>query len=83
MGFDKNEIIGVAKRIGTYETSCGPELCDTLGPAHPATSSTLTQVLQEEAKLDVAALVANALRKAHDVVLELDAAPALAAAKCE
>ena len=39
LGLDKNDIIRFAKEWGSYETSVGPELCDILGPAHPATSS--------------------------------------------
>lgn len=56
LALDKNEIVDVAKSIGTYETSEGPELCDTLGPDHPETAASLGDVLGEEDKLDVEAL---------------------------
>ncbi len=61
IGFDKQEIIDLAKRIGTYEISEGPEICDLLGPAHPSTQARLALVEEEEAKLDVPALVAGIL----------------------
>ncbi len=53
LGFDKQEIMDLAKKIGTYETSCGPEHCDALGPAHPATRAREDDILREEAKLDI------------------------------
>ena len=75
MGLDKQEIVDYAKRIATYETSRGPELCDLLGPKHPATHSSAGDILLEEAKLDVEALVINALSKAKTEVLVPFAAP--------
>ncbi|MBI4214963.1 hypothetical protein HY546_03125 [archaeon] len=52
IGFNKEEIIRLAKEIGTYETSCGPEFCDMFGPKEPATQARLHIVLEEEAKLN-------------------------------
>jgi tRNA uracil 4-sulfurtransferase len=69
LGLDKENIIGFAKRIGTYETSKGSELCDLLGPKHPATHSSSEEILAEESKLDVAALVRNAMSKAATEML--------------
>ncbi len=51
IGFDKQEIIDLAKQIGTYEISKGPEHCDALGPEHPYTKTTLEEVLIEESKI--------------------------------
>ncbi len=39
LGLDKTDIIRLAKKWGSHDTSVGPELCDLLGPKHPATSS--------------------------------------------
>lgn len=50
--YEKNEIINLAIKIGTYETSKGPEVCDVLGPKHPATRCSLEEVKIEEAKLN-------------------------------
>jgi len=51
--FDKQEIINLAKKIGTYEISAGPEICALLGPKHPATKSKLEDIKKELEKLDV------------------------------
>ena len=61
VAFDKQEIIDRAKALGTYEISVGPELCDVLGPEHPATQAKVVDVLAEEARADVPALVAQIL----------------------
>jgi len=63
IGFDKQEIVDLAKEIGTYEVSRGPEICDLLGPPAPATRPRLDQVLVEEAKLDLARLVEEPLAR--------------------
>jgi thiamine biosynthesis protein ThiI len=57
LGFDKQEIISVAKKLGTYETSKGPEICDALGPDKPSTAATLPEILQEETNLNGEGLV--------------------------
>ncbi len=49
--FDKEEIISVARDIGTYDLSVGPEVCDVLGPKHPATRSSVEKIRKEEEKL--------------------------------
>lgn len=49
--YEKNEIIKLAMKIGTYEISKGPEVCDVLGPKHPATRSNLEDIRIEEGKL--------------------------------
>ncbi len=51
--YDKTEIINLAIKIGTYEISKGPEVCDILGPKHPATRSDLEEVKREEQKLQL------------------------------
>lgn len=51
--YDKNEIITIARKINTFESSCGEEVCDVLGPKHPRTRCNLQKVLEEEKKLDV------------------------------
>ncbi len=60
--FDKLEIIDLAKKIGTYETSCGPEMCDILGPKKPATRCSLEKILEEEKKLGEENLITELLK---------------------
>ena len=37
LGFDKVDIMTMARNIGTLEISEGPEICDALGPSKPTT----------------------------------------------
>lgn len=62
-GFDKNEIIERSKAIGAYETSIEPyeDCCTVFLPKHPVTRPKLSDVLNEESKLDVTALIEEAL----------------------
>jgi thiamine biosynthesis protein ThiI len=75
IGFDKEETIRIARQIGTYQISEGPEICDLLGPAHPATRAALERVLAEEARLDLDRLVREALGAAKEQSLISPQAP--------
>jgi thiamine biosynthesis protein ThiI len=63
IGLDKPEIINLARRMGSYETSILPhfDCCSFLLPDRPATRSTATELDRAEAELDVKDLVARAL----------------------
>ncbi|GEO25065.1 putative tRNA sulfurtransferase [Alicyclobacillus acidoterrestris] len=60
---DKQDIINVARRIGTFETSIQPydDCCSIFAPRHPKTHPTLKEVERAEEKLDVQQLVDTAL----------------------
>ncbi len=60
---DKVETIRVARDIGTFEISKGPEMCAVLGPKHPVTRAQLDRVLAEEQKLDMPKIVAELVEK--------------------
>jgi thiamine biosynthesis protein ThiI len=75
IGFDKEETVRIARRIGTYAISEGPEICDLLGPTHPATRAAVDRVLAEEAKLDLDRLVRDALSTANGQSLISPSAP--------
>lgn len=62
LAFDKQEIIQIARDIGTHNISVGPEHCDALGPRYPSTHLQRADVEGDEAKVDYAALVAEAVR---------------------
>ena len=64
IGMDKLEIIRIAERIGTYETSILPyeDCCTVFTPRHPVTKPRADKVAQEEAKLDIDALVERAMQ---------------------
>lgn len=63
IGFDKEEIIIRAKKIGTFETSVLPyeDCCTVFLPEFPAIKPKLSFIEEEETKLDVEALVNEAL----------------------
>ena len=63
IGMDKVDIIHMARKIGTYETSILPyeDCCTVFTPRHPATRPTLEETEAAEAALDVESLCAEAL----------------------
>ncbi|MGI6150102.1 MAG: tRNA uracil 4-sulfurtransferase ThiI [Limnochordia bacterium] len=65
IGLDKEEIVEIARRIGTYETSILPyeDCCTVFVPRNPATRPTVDQALEAESYLDVEGLVAEAIAK--------------------
>jgi thiamine biosynthesis protein ThiI len=69
LGMEKNEIISWARRIGTHDVSCGPELCDFLGPAKPATRSTVEELEREERKIGLDFLIQAALVKLESLTV--------------
>jgi thiamine biosynthesis protein ThiI len=66
---DKEETIALARRLGTYEISVRPadDCCQLFVPKHPATRVRLEEVLAEEAKVDVAAMVETCCGKVEVV----------------
>ena len=66
IGMDKEEIVQVARRIGTFETSIQPyeDCCTVFTPKHPRTRPELSKVIEQEKKLDFDALVEEALESA-------------------
>ena len=65
IGLDKQEIIDVAQKIGTFETSVLPfeDCCTVFTPRHPATKPKMEIILEGEALLDTDGLIAEALEK--------------------
>ena len=63
IGFDKEEIVTIARKIGTMETSILPyeDCCTVFTPKHPKTKPTLEQLVIAERKLDREALIVRAL----------------------
>ena len=63
IGMDKEEIVQLARKIGTFDTSILPyeDCCTVFTPRHPRTHPKLQDVEAAEAALDVEALVSEAL----------------------
>ena len=70
-GFDKDEIIERSRQIGAYEISIQPyeDCCTVFLPKHPVIKPTLRSVLEEEAKLDVEALLKEAMSTLETISL--------------
>ena len=71
VGFDKNEIIERSVKMGAYETSILPfeDCCTVFLPDFPAIRPKLTEILREEAKLDVEGLIAEAFESVEKIKL--------------
>ena len=63
IGLDKTEIMAIAEKIDTYETSILPyeDCCTVFTPRHPVTKPKVDTMPQVESKLDVEALVNEAV----------------------
>ncbi|MBR9706848.1 MAG: hypothetical protein GOV15_00230 [Candidatus Diapherotrites archaeon] len=60
--YNKNEIIKIAREIGTYDISVMPSMCCTATPRNPATRAKLHFVEKEEGRrLDVKEMTSTAL----------------------
>ncbi len=73
IGFDKEEIVRLARRIGTFETSILPyeDCCTVFTPRHPELRPTVAKAEEAERALDVDALVEEAVRGAEHLTLEV------------
>lgn len=69
IGFDKSEIIDVARKIDTYELSSLPyeDCCTVFTPKHPATRPRKEKVEDAERALDVEGLISAALENVEVV----------------
>ena len=74
IGMDKEEIVTIARKIGTLETSILPyeDCCTVFTPRHPKTKPELAQVEAAEAALDVETLVERALANTEKVTVKYD-----------
>lgn len=63
VGMDKKEIVEIARKIETFETSILPyeDCCTVFTPKHPKTKPILEDVIKEEKKFDFAPLIEKAV----------------------
>jgi thiamine biosynthesis protein ThiI len=73
IGMDKQEIIELAERIGTFEISTRryQDCCVLFEPRSPATRATVAEAEAAEADLDIDAMVGKALAGAETRIFEL------------
>ena len=64
IGMDKEEIVQMSRKIGTFDTSILPyeDCCTVFTPRHPKTRPSVAEVETAESALDVEALVEEALQ---------------------
>ncbi len=72
IGFDKEDIVTIAKRIGTFETSILPyeDCCTVFVPQHPVTKPEVKKLRESEAMVDFTPMIATALEKTETLAVE-------------
>lgn len=63
IGMDKEEIVRLSRKIGTFDTSILPyeDCCTVFTPRHPRTKPNLDEVCEAEAVLDIEGLIDRAM----------------------
>lgn len=71
IAMDKVDIMDLAQKVGTYETSIQPfeDCCTVFLPKHPVTKPRLENILKSESVLDKEALIAAALETRDTTVI--------------
>ena len=79
IGMDKEEIVTIARKIGTLETSILPyeDCCTVFTPKHPKTKPSLGQVTHAERNLDREALMEKALESVEKITVRYHDEPSL------
>ena len=79
VGMDKEEIVTIARKIGTFDTAVLPyeDCCTVFTPKHPKTKPTLAQLENVEQKLDREALIAEALASVEKIKVQYHDEPLL------
>jgi len=79
IGMDKEEIVTIARKIGTFDTAVLPyeDCCTVFTPKHPKTKPTLGQLINAEKNLDREALIERALGNVEKFKVEYSDDPIL------
>ena len=72
IGMDKDEIVAIARKIGTFDTSVLPyeDCCTVFTPRHPRTNPALEKVIAQEQRLDRKALIEEAYSTRYSVLFK-------------
>ena len=72
IGMDKEEIITIARKFGTFDTSILPyeDCCTVFTPRHPRTRPKLSEVEAAESALEIEALVQEAIQGIERISLD-------------
>jgi len=79
VGMDKEEIVTIARKIGTMQTAILPyeDCCTVFTPKHPKTKPTLNQLIHAEKNLDREALILQAIENTEKITVRYDDEPYL------
>ena len=72
IGMDKVDIMELAQKIGTFETSIQPfeDCCTVFLPKHPSTKPRLEKILDSEKALDQEGLIQRALEEMETITVQ-------------
>ena len=72
IGMDKNEIVEIARKIGTFETSILPyeDCCTVFVPKHPTLKPTVESIVESQNKIDMEHWVNKAVEETEWVLIE-------------
>ena len=73
IGMDKEEIVRLSRKIGTFDTSILPyeDCCTVFTPRHPRTHPVLEEVVQYESALDIEGLIQRAMEGVERVTVSV------------
>ena len=79
VGMDKEEIVTIARKIGTMQTAILPyeDCCTVFTPKHPKTKPTIGQLIHAEKNLDREALILQAIENTEKITVKYDDEPYL------
>ncbi|NLD87608.1 MAG: tRNA 4-thiouridine(8) synthase ThiI [Clostridiales bacterium] len=71
IGFDKKDIVAIARSIGTFDTSILPyeDCCTVFTPKHPKTKPMIYELEEAEKALDIENLIERAIAGVQDVAI--------------
>lgn len=74
VGMDKSEIVEIARKINTFETSILPyeDCCTVFTPKHPRTRPTLEEIEAAQASYDFEPLIKEAIENTRVVIIKND-----------
>lgn len=72
IGMDKNEVIELARKIGTFETSILPyeDCCTVFVAKHPVTKPRLDKIVASESKIDLEDLIEKAIENTEIITIK-------------
>ncbi len=72
IGFDKDDIIEKAQKIGTFDTSIQPyeDCCTVFVPRHPVTKPKVESIRESEALVDLEPMISEAISSMETLVID-------------